>query len=378
MKKIIFITGTRADFGKLKSLIDISIKSKIFKVYIFCTGMHLQKKYGQTVDEIKKNGYENIFEFINYSSETTMDQTLAKTVLGLSDFIKNTHPDLIVVHGDRLEALAGAIVGSFNNILVSHIEGGEVSGTIDDSIRHAVTKLSHIHFVSNEEAKNRVIQLGEKRESIKVIGSPDIDILKSKKLKTLKVVQKHYEIYFDKNYAVAIFHPVTTQIGDLRVQIKIFVDSLIESKENYIVILPNNDLGSSIIFEEYKRIKTHKKFKVFPSIRFEFFIVLLKNSKFIIGNSSSGIIEAPVFGVPTINLGSRQNNRTQNPKIIHLKVLNTKEILRKIKQALNLSLTAIDLFGKGNSDKNFLIEINEKKFWNINKQKEFQESNKNE
>ena len=179
MKKIIFITGTRADFGKLKSLIDISIKSKNFKVYIFCTGMHLQKKYGQTVDEIKKNGYENIFEFINYSSETTMDQTLAKTVLGLSDFIKNTHPDLIVVHGDRLEALAGAIVGSFNNILVSHIEGGEVSGTIDDSIRHAVTKLSHIHFVSNEEAKNRVIQLGEKRESIKVIGSPDIDILKS-------------------------------------------------------------------------------------------------------------------------------------------------------------------------------------------------------
>ena len=161
MRKIIFVTGTRADFGKLKSLIEITSKSKNFDVYIFCTGMHLQKKYGLTVDEIKKEGYKNIFEFINFSSETTMDNTLAKTILGFSDYIRNINPDMIVVHGDRIEALAGAIVGSLNNIIVSHIEGGELSGTIDDSIRHAVTKMSHIHFVSNTEAKKRVHQLGE-------------------------------------------------------------------------------------------------------------------------------------------------------------------------------------------------------------------------
>lgn len=378
MKKIIFVTGTRADFGKLKSLIDISISSKKIDVYLFCTGMHLQKKYGHTVDEIKKNKYPNIFEFINYSSETTMDQTLAKTVLGLSDYVKNITPDLIVVHGDRLEALAGSIVGSFNNILVSHIEGGEVSGTIDDSIRHAVTKLSHVHFVSNDKAKKRVIQLGEKKNSIKVIGSPDIDILKSKKLKPLKEVQKHYEIEFGKDYAIAIFHPVTTQINDLKEQIKTFVDGLIESQENYIIILPNNDLGSSIIFEEYKRIQLNERFKLFPSIRFEYFIVLLKNSKFIIGNSSSGIIEAPVFGVPTINLGSRQNNRTLNKNIIHLKTITLNGILSKIQQAIKTTLIPIDVFGNGESDKNFLKEINRKEFWKINKQKEFQENNKNE
>lgn len=373
MKKIIFITGTRADFGKLKSLIDILSKSSNFDVFIFCTGMHLQLKYGYTVDEIRKAGYKNIFEFINFSNESSMDITLAKTIVGFSDYIKNINPDMIVVHGDRVEALAGAIVGSLNNIVVSHIEGGELSGTIDDSIRHAVTKMSHIHFVSNSEAKNRVLQLGENPESIIIIGSPDIDILKSKNLRSLDEIKKRYEIPFRDNYAISIFHPVTTDTEQLGEKTRQYVNALLKSKQNYIVILPNNDLGSSIIFEELKRLKDHPKFKLFPSIRFEYFIVLLKNADFIIGNSSCGIIEAPVFGVPTINIGNRQNKRTKNQNIIHSKVFTEDELCKHIEKAKNLKFEPIDVFGEGESNKKFLAAVENPTFWEINVQKEFQE-----
>ncbi|MDD1422367.1 UDP-N-acetylglucosamine 2-epimerase, partial [Dolichospermum sp. ST_sed1] len=152
-KKIIFLSGTRADFGKLKSLIKIAESNDAFEVYIFATGMHMSAKYGSTVDEIYKAGFKNIFAYIN--SDNQMDRILARTIDGLSRYVGEINPDMIVVHGDRVEALAGAIVGSLNNILVAHIEGGEVSGTIDELLRHSITKLSHIHFVSNEEAKKR-------------------------------------------------------------------------------------------------------------------------------------------------------------------------------------------------------------------------------
>ena len=166
MKKIVFLTGTRADFGKLKSLMTISQNSSEFEVHIFFTGMHMNSLYRSTVDEVIKAGFKNIYKYINHNSGETMDKTLAKTIEGFSQYISHIKPDLIVVHGDRLEALAGAIVGSFNNTLVAHVEGGEVSGTIDELIRHSVTKMSHIHLVANSEAQKRLIQLGEFKKSI--------------------------------------------------------------------------------------------------------------------------------------------------------------------------------------------------------------------
>ena len=149
LKKILFLTGTRADFGKIKSLISILDTSQEFEVFVFVTGMHLQKEYGYTLIEIERCNFKNVHTFENHTHETTMDLTLAKTIEGLSSYCKQVSPDLIVVHGDRIETLAGAIVGSLNNILVAHIEGGELSGTVDELIRHSVSKLSHIHFVSN-------------------------------------------------------------------------------------------------------------------------------------------------------------------------------------------------------------------------------------
>jgi UDP-N-acetylglucosamine 2-epimerase (hydrolysing) len=183
-----------------------------------------------------------------------MDLTLAKTIEGISSFVRENRPDLIVVHGDRVEPLAGAVVGALNNILVAHIEGGEVSGTVDELLRHAVSKMSHIHFASNEEAKRRLMQLGEYPDAIWVIGSPDIDIMFSEDLPTIEDAKGHYDLEFDR-YAIAAFHPVTTEIENLAKDAEQFVDALIQSGDNYIVIYPNNDLGSELILNAYRRLE---------------------------------------------------------------------------------------------------------------------------
>ena len=213
-KNIAFLTGTRADFGKIKSLIQVLEEHKNYIPYVFVTGMHLMQEYGYTLIEIERCGFKHIDTFQNHTDETTMDLTLAKTIEGFSDYIKKVKPDLIVVHGDRVEALAGAIVGSLNNILVAHIEGGEVSGTIDELIRHSVSKMSHLHYVANDLAKKRLLQMGESDANIHVIGSPDVDVMFSDNLPSLDEVKEYYEIPY-KNYGVVMYHPVTTKIDKI-------------------------------------------------------------------------------------------------------------------------------------------------------------------
>jgi UDP-N-acetylglucosamine 2-epimerase (hydrolysing) len=373
MKRVVFLTGTRADFGKLKSLIKILHTSGKYDVHIFATGMHMLNKYGYTVNEIEKCNFPNIYKFINYTSESSMDLTLAKTIEGLSAYVKEFNPDLIIVHGDRVEALAGAIVGSLNNMLVAHIEGGEVSGTVDELIRHAVSKMSHIHFVSNEDAARRLVQLGELSEQIFVIGSPDVDVMLSDKLPSIAEVRNHYKINFE-NYAVAMFHPVTTEAEYMAEYARHFVDALLASQHNYVVIYPNNDLGSGAILHEYERLKGLDNIQIYPSIRFEYFLVLLKYAQFMIGNSSAGIREAPYYGLPAINIGTRQQNRSLYKDIINCDY-KSESISEAIKIAAQSKFDKINLYGIGNSDKLFLDSLNRSEFWQINKQKRFNDLN---
>jgi UDP-N-acetylglucosamine 2-epimerase (hydrolysing) len=373
-KKILFLTGTRADFGKIKSLISILDNQVEYEVFVFVTGMHLQKEYGYTLIEIERCCFTNIYSFENHTHETTMDLTLAKTIEGFSSYCKQINPDLIVVHGDRVETLAGAIVGSLNNILVAHIEGGELSGTVDELIRHSVSKLSHIHFVSNKQAAKRLTQMGEMKSSIFTIGSPDVDIMFSDALPDFETAKEYYQISFDQ-YAVAMFHPVTTEEKELESYAENFVNALLKDTRNYVVIYPNNDLGSRHIIENYKRLSNNKRFRVFPSLRFEYFLTLLKKAQFIIGNSSAGIREAPYYGIPIINIGTRQQNRA-----LHADIINVGYEEQAIIQALSgieghqTQNTSSD-FGKGNSAQLFLEALNSQLIWSINHQKQFKEEN---
>lgn len=368
-KKIVFLTSTRADFGKLKPLLTKIEHSKQFECYVFVTGMHTLSKYGSTFKEVINQGYKNVSVFMNQTHLTDPDIVLANTVTGFSNFVKEIRPDMIVIHGDRIEALSGAIVGTFNNILVSHIEGGETSGTIDEIIRHTITKLSHLHFVSNNKAKTRLVQMGEPKNSIFVIGSPDIDVMLSKKLPSLNLAKKHYEIKF-KNYSILIYHPVTTEIDSLQNEVSELVSAAIKSEKNYVVIYPNNDNGTDIILEEYKRLKYKKNFKIFPSVRFEFFLTLLKNTDFILGNSSAGIREAGVYGIPSINVGTRQKNRSKNKNIenVRVKVPNILKAIEKIK--IKKFKPSFE-FGLGKSSVKFYSVLKKKKVWNTPIQKHF-------
>ena len=369
-KKILFLTGTRADFGKIKSLIQSLEQHSNFEVFVFVTGMHLQWEYGYTLLEIERCNFSNVHTFGNHTHETTMDLTLAKTIEGLSEYIKNVNPNLIVVHGDRVETLAGAIVGSLNNILVAHIEGGEISGTVDELIRHSVSKLSHIHFVSNIEAARRLEQMGEIDKSIFVIGSPDIDLMFSKDLPTLAEVKEYYEIPF-KDYGVAMFHPVTTEAEDMKEYVQNFVQALLKDDHNFVVIYPNNDLGSSFILKEYMKLKGNKRFRVIPSLRFEYFLSLLKEAQFIIGNSSAGIREAPYYKDAIINIKTRQQNRSRQSHILNVGS-DENSILESLKNIQNKKIQVEpSKFGEGNSTELFLSCLEKPNIWKLNQQKQF-------
>ena len=274
-EKIVFLTGTRADYGKIKSLLKVLSNSKKFEVSIYVTGMHMLSKYGNTCIEILKDGFTNVYLEKDILEADKMDIALLDSIKKSSNYIDIVKPDLIVVHGDRVEAFAGAIVGAFNNIRIAHIEGGELSETIDESTRHAISKFAQFDFVANEETKNRLIQMGENRQNIYVLGSPDIDIMLSDELPTLGVVKDKYDIKFDK-YAIVMYHPVTTEISKLEENVNNLVSFLEKSTKNYIIIYPNNDLESNIILNAYKKLEKKENIRIFPSIRFEMFLTLLK------------------------------------------------------------------------------------------------------
>lgn len=374
LRRILFITGTRADFGKLKSLILACKHSGNFDIQVFVTGMHMHTRYGSTWIEVQKAGLSanEIFRYINFTDEARMDLTLSHTIEGFSNYVQEERPDLIVVHGDRAEALAGAIVGAMNNIIVAHIEGGELSGTIDEIIRHSISKMSHCHFVANQEAKNRLIQMGEQEDSVLVIGSPDVDVMLSERLPSLEDTIKRYDVPFDHKFGIFLFHPVTTDLINTTLHAKLLVEQLLKSEHSFIVVRPNSDTGAHLVDREIAKLEDHERFRVYPSIRFEYFLTLLKNSCVIVGNSSAGIREAPYYGTHTINVGSRQKGRSKDPEIINIPDPTDSEIAMAIERTMTgPRRKTVMAYGDGNSDKRFLEEISKEKFWNRPTQKQF-------
>ncbi len=371
MKKVLFVSGTRADYGKMKSLMNVLEQDDDFEVYVFVCGMHLYKKYGSTFEEVVNDGYKNIHIAYGLAQSEDASINLGNTIAYLSGYINNVEPDMIIVHGDRIDALAGAVVGALHNIMVGHIEGGELSGTIDESIRHAISKFAHIHFVCNDEAKKRLTQLGEDKNNIYVIGSPDIDIMLKSDLPSKEDAFLHYDIDYER-YAILMYHPVTTEYDLLREHIKIVVDAVQDSKMNYIVIYPNNDLGSEIIINEYNRLSENDRFRIYPSIRFEYFLALLKNAEFIIGNSSAGIREAEIYTIPSIDIGSRQLGRYQenNTEINHVDE-DYYQLQKAISNVSKKKIVNSNHFGDGQSTERFHEILRGDEIWKTSLQKKF-------
>lgn len=309
------------------------------------------------------------YPYVNQAPGDRMEVTLAKTMQGLSSYLEERPVDLIVVHGDRVEALAGAIVGTLSNVRVAHIEGGEVSGTVDESLRHAVSKLSHWHFVSNEESRSRLLQLGESKDDIFVIGSPDIDVMDSPDLPPLEEALSHYDLTW-REYGIVIFHPVTTELRNLERETREMMEALVSTGDRLIVIESNNDTGSEIVRKVYEAFERHSQLRFFSSMRFEYFLTILRDARYIIGNSSAGIREAPHYGVPAVNLGSRQNNRVTARLVINTEI--TREgILEALAVARTLEREPEHNFGHGGSAAGFQKILLEDNRWKKTLQKEF-------
>lgn len=369
MKKIVFLTGTRADFGKLKSLMRDVEDDPNFELHVITTGMHMMKTYGSTYREVEREKYKHNYFVANQHFGEPMCSALGNTISVVSRITHEIDPDLIVVHGDRLEALAGATVGALQSRLVCHVEGGERSGTVDELIRHSVSKLAHIHMVANQEAKKRLMQMGEDEGSIYIIGSPDLDVMSSDKLPSLDEVKNKYDIGFD-SYAVSMFHPVTTEESKMGEYAEEYYKALQISGDNFVSIYPNNDSGSAEIIEKLKKISS-EKIRSYPSIRFEYFLVLLKNADYVIGNSSAGIREAPFYGVPTVNVGTRQSDRYMGSSIVNAGY-SAESILQSIQMAkVQRDIPPCTWFGDGDSTQKFAVAVRSDEFWKRPVQKRF-------
>ncbi|MDT8910247.1 UDP-N-acetylglucosamine 2-epimerase [Amycolatopsis sp. PS_44_ISF1] len=312
-REVLFLTGTRADFGKLRDVMLAVQESSKLSARIVVTGMHMLRSYGYTVREIERAGLERLHLIPNQIEDEPMALVLANTVQALARLVHEERPAAIVVHGDRVEALAGALVGSLANVRVVHIEGGEVSGTIDDVIRHSLSKHAHIHLVANEEAHRRLLQLGEEEERIFVVGSPEVDVLTSTQLPDLDEVRARYGIGF-ADYGILALHPVTTELELNRRNAAAVVDAVLAGG-NWVVIDPNNDEGCREIRLELDRL-SGPNFVRLPSMRFEYFVTLMKGAAVVLGNSSAGVREAPVLGTPSVTVGTRQRNRVAVPSVL--------------------------------------------------------------
>lgn len=367
-RRILFLTGTRADFGKLEPL-AAAAREAGHEVTFFVTGMHMMTRYGLTAHEVRRQPGIATHEFLNQRPGDPQDIVLAKTVTGFSDFVTESRPDLIVIHGDRIEAMAGALVSATNYIRSAHIEGGEVSGTIDEVFRHCNTKLCTHHFVSSETAKRRVMALGEPEDVIHVIGSPELDFHARPSGVTLDEVRARYAIPF-ADYGIATFHPVTSEQATMGAQAEALFAALTESQRNFVVIAPNNDPGSEAIFRVLDSLPK-ARFRVLPSMRFAHFSELMRNAACIVGNSSAGVREAPFLGVPSLDVGTRQTNRSDAASVTAVSAFDRAAILGFLTNAWGNKAPRDAGFGEGAAADRFVEVLADPAFWDRPLQKAF-------
>ncbi|NNL59250.1 MAG: UDP-N-acetylglucosamine 2-epimerase (hydrolyzing) [Nitrosopumilus sp.] len=320
-RKITVTTGTRADYGILRPVLSEIQKNPSLKLFLIVTGMHLSEKHGKTINEIKDDGFiiSNSFNMIpKKDSKFENVKQFGNSIISYSKIFHKIKPDINLVFGDRDEMLASTIAAYHLNIVNAHIHGGDRSqGGIDEYNRHAITKMSNIHFAASQKSKKRIIKMGENPKYVHFTGSPSIDELISKRITNKNELSKKYNFSCSRKNIILLQHPVTTQIEDSQQQIQITLRAIKKLKTNTIAIGPNSDPGSSSIFKELQ--KTSKSFdfiNFYNNVPRNDFLGFLKYGDVLLGNSSSGMIEASHFGIPVVNIGIRQKGRERGNNVV--------------------------------------------------------------
>jgi|TARA_B100001964_G_C14209768_1_gene589907 GDP/UDP-N,N'-diacetylbacillosamine 2-epimerase (hydrolysing) len=384
-KKICIVTSTRAEFYLLKNLI-VSIKNNSnFKSNLIVTGSHISKKFGNTIFEIKRNNLNinSVIKFnLNKDDRLSLTQAMGDTLKLCSKVLSKNRPDIIILTGDRYEMLVFAIASLMLSIPIAHIHGGEVtSGAIDDSIRHAITKMAHLHFVCNNTYKKRVRQLGEHPSKIYNVGSLGIDNLSRIGIESRKNLQKFLKFKLQKKNLLVTFHPETNQPGKNKKYIKILIDALSKFKEaNILFTMPNADPEYNIILSEIiKFCKKNSNVNLIKNLGDKYFKTCVHFFDCLIGNSSSGIIEVPYLKKSTINIGDRQSGRLMSKSIVNTKI-NMKDILKAIKKINSKSFQSNlkynkSLYGGPGTVRKIISVLKKTQFEKLIKDKKFYDLN---
>jgi len=335
MKNIFLVTGSRADYGVMKNLIRKFKTKKKFKLIL--TGSHFLSDYGNTLKEIINDGFKIDYKIkIKNSSDSSyqISKTTAEGIKKFSYLFKQNRPDIVIVLGDRYEILSAVISAYFFRIPVAHIGGGDTTlGVIDEGIRHSISKMSWLHFVNDETGKKRLLQLGENSKRIFNTGSLGVESIKNVTLLSKKEIEKKLNFKFKKKNILITFHPVTLENNSSKKHMSQILDVLKSLNDTQIIFTyPNNDINGRIIIKMINKfIKNKKNSAAFPSLGQSLYISLLKKVDCVLGNSSSGIFEAPTLKIPTINIGDRQKGRLFMKSVINCKP-NKKQILNSIKK----------------------------------------------
>ena len=370
MKKVISVlTATRAEYGLLKPLINKLNKVDEFDVRVVVTGAHLSSEFGLTYKEIEKDGIkidEKIEILLSADTPSAISKSMGLAMISFADYFEKLKPHMLIVLGDRYEALAIATVAMNQGIPIAHLHGGETTeGAIDESIRHAITKMSYLHFTSTKEYRNRVIQLGENPERVFSVGAIGIENILNEKLMSKLELEKSINFVLDRPYAIVTFHPVTLEDNKSKEQIKELLDSLETFNDmKFIFTKANADSGGRVINEMIDNyVNSHENAVAFNSLGLTRYLSALKYCTMVIGNSSSGLLEVPSFGIPTINIGDRQKGRLQADSII-----NCEPIKEDIEKAIKIALSegfkgkaknTINPYGYGNTSDKIIKIIRE-------------------
>ena len=366
-KKVCVITGTRADYGLLRWVIDGIKNSNLLDLQLIATGMHLSPEFGMTVDQIKLDGYPIMREVeILLSSDTPagISKSIGIGLISFADIFYDLKPDLILLLGDRFEILSASIAAMINKIPIAHLHGGELTeGLIDESIRHSITKMSQLHFVASEEYKKRVIQLGENEKFIFNVGGLGIDNIKNLKLLKKAQLENELNLKFAKKNLLITYHPVTLETGTNQIQISELINALKKFKDiNLIFTMPNADTEGRVIMNTIKKFCSVQKNAIFFTSLGELrYLSCIRYVDGVVGNSSSGLLEVPSFKKGTVNIGDRQKGRLMASSVINcepnqediikgIEILYSQDYQEKLKNTINP-------YGNGGASKKIVKKI---------------------
>lgn len=349
MRRFYYLTGTRADFGLMRSTLDKIHRAPGLALGVLVTGMHLDRRYGGTVREIEESGFPIVARVpvpLSGNDGATMAKAIASTLVGAVDALAAGRPDALLVLGDRGEMLAGALAALHLNIPIVHLHGGELSGTIDEPVRHAISKLAHYHFVATPQSRDRLIRMGERPGAVFVTGAPGLDGLKKSGPPARWGLARDVGLDPDRPIALVVFHPVVQEAALAARQARGLLTALrgVRGLQG-LLLLPNADAGSNSIRRVFESAGEGFPHRV--HLGREMFHAWMRAADVMVGNSSSGIIEAASFGLPVVNIGDRQKDRERNLNVIDVPV-DKKAILRALQKALRRGrFPGNNLYGDG-------------------------------